>query len=335
VIEPSSPAKLLELATAYQRSKILFEMIRLDLATLLARGPRSLEDIGSSVGVDPLAAERFLDACVALGLLVREEDSFRNAPDSQRFLVRGTPAFLGDALTRYDRVSQSTAWGEFDQRLRSWRAGSTESPISLEGAPRDGEFDGQHRLSLLAGEALGRALDLSAKHRLADLGGGTGAMSIALCERFTNLKAIVVESAEMVPVASAYVRERRLLERIGVREGDFVSGPLPAECDVVLLANVLSLFSVDGNRRLFGRIFEHLPAGGTLVLSGWMLDDHQTGATLPLLLSLEDIILRAPDVEHSTAEYADWLARAGFERIDRARYFEPMSYVVGHKPRRT
>jgi len=65
-----------------------------------------------------------------------------------------------------------------------------------------------------------------------------------------------------------------------------------------------------------------------------MLDDHQTGAILPLLLSLEDIILRAPDVERSPAEYADWLARAGFERIDCARYFEPMSYVVGHKPGR-
>jgi len=268
VIEPSSPVKLLELATAFQRSKVLFEMIRLDLATLLAQGPRSLDDVGSSVGADLVAAERFLDTCVALGLLVRDGSSFRNAPDSQRFLVRGTPAFLGDALTRYDRVSQSTAWTEFAQRLRSWRAGSTESPISLEGAPRDAEFDGQHRLSLLAGEALARVLDLSAKRRLADLGGGTGAMSIALCERHPDLKAIVVESAEMVPVASAYVRERRLLDRIGVREGDFMSGPLPADCDVVLLANVLSLFSVESNRTLIGRIFEHLPAGGTLVLSG-------------------------------------------------------------------
>ena len=335
VIERPSPARLLELATAWQRSKILFEMIRLDLATLLGPGPRSLDEISSKVGADPVAAGRFLDTCVALGLLVRQGNLIRNSPDTQRYLVRGTPAYLGDALTRYERVSQTAAWTEFAHRLRSWRAESTESPISLEGAPRNGELDGQHRLSLLAGEALGRTLDLSAKRRLADLGGGTGAMSIALCERFPSMKATIIELPGMVPVASAYVRESGFPDRIDVREGDFMSDPLPDGCDVVLLANVLSLFNVKSNRALLGRIFDSLPAGGTLVLSGWMLDDDRPVATLPLLLCMEDIVLGAPDVERSSADYADWLERAGFERIDRARYFEPLSYVVGHKLRAT
>ena len=149
-------------------------------------------------------------------------------------------------------------------------------------APSGPELDGQHRLALLAGEALGRAMDWSACRRLLDCGGGTGAMSIALCRRYPELEAIVLERPAMIASAGTYVRASGL-ERIVVREGDFVSGPLPAGCDVALLANVLSMSSAETNHNLIARLYDYLPPDGTLVLSGCMLDEHGTGPMLPLL----------------------------------------------------
>ncbi|HYM79864.1 MAG TPA: methyltransferase [Candidatus Limnocylindria bacterium] len=330
--QPPSPAKLLEIATAFQRSKTLFALVSLEIPTLLAGGPRSVDEIAKKLGADLLAIDRMLNAGVALGLLVREGDGFRNALDAQHFLVRGTETYLGDAFSRYDRVSSLAEWAEFAQRLRSWRAGTTKDRISMVAAPVGEEIEGQHRLSLLAGEALARALELSRHRRLLDLGGGTGAMSIALCRRFPALHSVVLELPAIVPLAQARVRDSGFDDRIAVREGDFVTGPLPDGCDVVLLANVLSMLSASASQALLSRVFERLPAGGIVLLSGWMLDGNRTGPLVPVLFCLEDILLGAPDVERSTATYAEWLAEAGFAGIEQAMYFEPTRFVVGRKP---
>jgi 2-polyprenyl-3-methyl-5-hydroxy-6-metoxy-1,4-benzoquinol methylase len=331
MISHTSPTTLVALATGYQRSRVLFTVIELKVPTLLAEGPKPPEDIARELGADPLATERFLDACVALGLLVQDGDAYGNAPDSQRYLVCGSPTYLGDLFARHDRASCSNVWTQFPDRLCSWRPGSTM--VSTEAIPVGVERDGQHQLSLLAGEALGCALDLSTHRQLLDLGGGTGAMSIALCRRYPALRAIVLDLPAVVEVARGYVRESGLSDRIEVRAGDLVAGPLPGGCDIVLLANVLSMLSAETSTAVLDRICERLPPAGTIVLSGAMLDDEETRPLAALLLCLEDIALGAPDVERSGASYSDWLQRAGFERIERQMYFDSMCAVVGHKPR--
>jgi SAM-dependent methyltransferase len=318
------------LATGYQRSRVFFAFIGLKVPTLLADGPRPLEAIARELGADPLAARPFLNACVDLGLLVRKGDVYGNSPDSQRFLVRGSADYLGELFAKYDRSSRSNAWAKLADRLCAWRPGTTD--VSAEGVPVGVEMDGQHRLSLLAGEALGDTIDLTAHRRLLDLGGGTGAMSIALCRRYPALHAIVLDRSPIVEVARDYVRESGLMDRIEVREGDLVAGPLPSGCDLVLLANVLSMLSVETSRALLGRVCELLPPAGRLVLSGSMLEDGETGPLSGLLFCLEDIALGAPDVEHSAARYAGWLEGAGFEQVERRMYFDSMCLVVGHKP---
>src|SRR5262245_52579188 len=183
-----SPAPLLELATGFERSKALFALIQLEIPTLLAEGPRTPASIAATIGADTLAIGRLLGVGVELGLLVRVGDQFSNTPVANEFLVRGAPSYLGDALLRYERVSYSEAWAQFAGRLCEWRRGG--SGLSLEGAPVGAEIEGQHRLALLAGEALARTYDLSSHRRLLDLGGGTGAMSIALCQRYSGLDAV-------------------------------------------------------------------------------------------------------------------------------------------------
>src|SRR5215510_2963138 len=147
-----SPALLLELATGFERSKVLFALIELEIPTLLAERPSSDGSIAAALGADALAVGRLLGAGVDLGILIRSEVGYSNTPLAQEFLVRGSSSYLGDALRRYERMSYSELWPQFARRLREWRRG--ESPLSLEGTPVGDEIAGQHRLTLLAGEAL-------------------------------------------------------------------------------------------------------------------------------------------------------------------------------------
>ena len=329
--ESLSPNALLELATGYQRSKILFAVIELQIPRLLAGGPLPCDAIAARLGADPVAIDRLLQAAVALGLLTRDGDGFGNAPDTARYLVRGTPGDLGDLFRRYQRESESATWGRLAERLRSWRSGMPHDPTSREFAAFGAELEGLHRLALLGGEALAGAIDLSGHHRLLDLGGGTGAMSIGLCRRFPALHATVVELGVTAVAAREFVQRSGLSDRIEVLEDDFLASPMPEGHDAVLLANVVSMLAPDIRTALLRRVHDALPAGGLVVMSGWMLDDDARGPLVPLLFCMEDILLGAPDVERTGAEYASWLMAAGFTDIERRTYFDPAALVLGRK----
>jgi len=99
----------------------------------------------------------------------------------------------------------------------------------------------------------------------------------------------------------------------------------------VLIANVLSMLSTDTSCALLHRAFAYLPEGGAIVVSGWMLGDDGAGPILPALQCLEDVVLRAPDVERQASTYAAWLAEAGFVEIERKTYLDPYQLVLGRK----
>jgi 3-hydroxy-5-methyl-1-naphthoate 3-O-methyltransferase len=329
--DPRSPLTLLEVATAAERSKVLFALIELQIPAMLSTGPMSAEAVAKKLGAHPLAIDRFLTSCVAIGILERDGVLFRNAEPTGRFLVRDSSTYLGEAFMRYERVLRSTPWSHFVERLLTWRSGGSSEQVSREGAAIERDREGELQMAMVAGDALACALDLSGRCCLLDLGGGSGGMSIALCLRFPQLHAIVVDLPEIAPGARGQVSRAGLVDRIEVQEINFIQHDLPGHCEVVLLANVLSMLSADTSRALLQRAFTYLPPGGELVLSGWMLGDAGAGPVLPALLCVEDIVFGAPDVERRASTYAAWLAEAGFVEIERKTYLDPYQLVLGRK----
>ncbi|HYO92642.1 MAG TPA: methyltransferase, partial [Pyrinomonadaceae bacterium] len=131
-----------------------------------------------------------------------------------------------------------------------------------------------------------------------------------------------------------YVNESDLSERIEIMEGNFKTDGLPEGFDVALLANLLSVASEETNRRLFRRIYERLPVGGAILISGYVLDDGRTSPLIPVLFCLQDINWQAPDVERDVSTYRSWLEEAGFLEIEHQPYCPPTSLLVGRKRNR-
>lgn len=330
---PPSFDALLDLASGYQRARTLFTLIELDVPARLADGPLDGADLARALSLHPLAADRFLRACVALGLLTCEGERYANAPVAARFLVRGAPDYLGDYLDRLEGTDYHR-WADLTARLRAWRparADGREPPDDDQGVDA---MEAQHTLARLVGQALGRAYDFSQHRVLLDLGGGTGATSVSLCQRFPDLRALVFDRGPIVDAAARHARDAGLERRVATLAGDFKRDRLPEGFDVALLANLLSVSNEATNRALLARIFQALPPGGAVILSGWILDEGRTSPTLPVLFCLQDILWDAPDVERTVARYTAWLVDAGFEDVRHARYCPPTSMVVGRKPAR-
>ncbi len=66
-IKIESPNELLELAIGYQRSQVLFTLVELEIPKLLDNAELNAADVARRLDIHPLAMERFLNACVAIG----------------------------------------------------------------------------------------------------------------------------------------------------------------------------------------------------------------------------------------------------------------------------
>ena len=327
---PLPPIELLDLATGYQRAGTLFTLVELGVPTLLADGPQTLEALSRAIGVHPLAADRFLNACVALGLLELRRHRYGNAPLAAGFLVRGAPTYLGDQVLLHARTTYGV-WSELTATLRTWRPDSTDSASPVEEDQGSDSLRAQHNLARLVGHALGHAYDFGPHHELLDLGGGTGAMALSVCELHPSLRATVLDLPSVIGVASEAIDVAGLADRVRVAAGNFKTDPLPDGYDVALLANLLSVSSEATNRALFRRVYEQLPDGGAIILCGWILDDARTSPTIPVLFCLQDINWHAPDVERSGLTYCTWLRDAGFVEVEHRPLCAPTRIVVGRR----
>src|SRR5262245_60627376 len=94
-----TPDRILRLGQAYRESKVLLSAVELGVFTVLAEGPLALEALSKRLGINARGARDFLDALVALGMLIRHDDGlYANSLDPGLFLDRNKPAYVGDLL---------------------------------------------------------------------------------------------------------------------------------------------------------------------------------------------------------------------------------------------
>jgi len=88
----------MQLGTAFWGSKTLLSAVELGLFSELANGPANAEELARRHGLHQRSARDFLDALVALGMLERQDGQYSNTPETDLFLDRAKPSYIGGIL---------------------------------------------------------------------------------------------------------------------------------------------------------------------------------------------------------------------------------------------
>jgi hypothetical protein len=94
----TTTVRLQNLSYGHKQSGTLRAALELDLFTRVSEGASSIREIATALGLSGLNAERLVVACTALELLEKDGDDHRNAPDVERFLVKGKVTYIGPWL---------------------------------------------------------------------------------------------------------------------------------------------------------------------------------------------------------------------------------------------
>ena len=118
---PKTIPEIVDLASAFYGSAVLFAALDLGVFKALAEqgGSADRDALARELGASPRGLGLLLDACVASGLLGKDEDTYFNTDAGKLALVPGGPADLSKAI-RYNQ-DVYPAWGRLADLARTGR----------------------------------------------------------------------------------------------------------------------------------------------------------------------------------------------------------------------
>src|SRR4030095_3114617 len=93
-----TPDRIMQLGLGFGGSKTLLSAIELGLFSELASNPLNAGELAARLGLHSRSARDFFDALVSLGMLEREGETYNNTSETNQFLVRSSPLYIGGFL---------------------------------------------------------------------------------------------------------------------------------------------------------------------------------------------------------------------------------------------
>ncbi len=303
----------LDLFLSMWTSRTVMAAVDLGVFDLLGGDGLTFEDARTSLELPDRPARALLDTCVSLGLLTRAEGKLKNTLLADRYFASKAPFSLRNYAL--DERWGWQAWGRLEEALRTDRTPIPQHEGGYRAPTEDFLLDFLHGQSTYAGQWLAANADLTGVSRLADIGGGSGAISIELCRAHPALRSVVADMPQVAERASGHIAAAGLSDRIDTWGGNFFTDPLPEGIDGAVLSQLLHDFSPDKCRLLLRRVADALPPGAPLIVLEIMPDEQRTGPVNAVVFAVAMIIYTEGGDAHTEPQYRAWLEEAGFEDV--------------------
>jgi hypothetical protein len=333
--EPA-PDRLLQLGFAFWGSKAFLSAVELGIFTELAKGSLDAESLRTRVGLHPRSARDFFDALVALGVLDRDGERYRNTPEADRYLDRAKPSYLGGML-EMSNARLYRFWGSLTEALKTGQpqneaktGGDFFGTLYADPARLESFLKGMTGLSLRSARAIADKFPWRNYRTFADIGAAQGGVPVEIALAHGHLTGGGMDLPVVRPIFEAYVRSKGLEGRLRFHPGDFFRDPLPT-ADVLIMGHILHDWNLEEKMRLLRKAYEALPNGGAMIVHEALIDDARKENAFGLLMSLNMLIETPGGFDFTGADGRGWLREAGFRETRVEHLAGPDSMLVGIK----
>jgi hypothetical protein len=334
---PLTPEKILQTGLAFWPSKTLLSAIEMGLFTELARGPEPFDAVVGRLGLHQRSARDFLDTLVALGFLQRTGDRYANTPETDLFLDRQKPSYVGGILEMANHRLYPF-WGHLTEALRT---GQPQNEVKTGGpglfetlyadpARLEQFLAAMTGISHGANLAIARAGFWKGHKTFVDVGTAQGDLATQIALAHPHLRGAGFDLPEVAPIFEEYVAALGVSDRLTFAPGSFFTQDLP-KADVVLMGHILHDWDLPTKRMLIKKAFDAVPVGGALVVYESIIDDDRSKNAFGLMMSLNMLIETPGGFDYTGADCAGWMREAGFSATRVEHLVGPDSMVIGIK----
>lgn len=267
-----------ELAWGYRTSRVLQVAIKIKLFTILSGNNYSCANLASQCSAKNDILEKVLIACCSMGFLKKNNDLYSNTELSETYLIEGKPLYQGNIIAHSTNVWD--CWNNLPNEI-------LDNPQSEDDIESHRNFIlGMKNITMGGrGKFFIDNIDLSARKKLLDVGGGPGTYSVLACHKYPDLMATVFDLPETIAIAREIIQQEKLAHRISVQEGNWETDELGQGYDVILFSNILHGPNSDADMKL-KKAYRSMVPSGLLVIQEFLLNDTKTGPLVPALFNI-------------------------------------------------
>jgi hypothetical protein len=306
---------ILGVSRAFMESRVLLTGAELDLFTLVANTPLSAKQIAEQIGADLRALTIVVDALAAMGLLIKQGETYLTEPSAARLLAAGGPEsvlpMIQHSLNLWDR------WGRLTSRVVEKRPPDK---------PMEAFVRAMHAIATPLAPRIVALVNPGGARRLIDVGGALGTYTMAFLRAAPEMRATLFDRPPVIEMAREVIGAAGLLDRVTLVAGDFSKDTLPGGHDLAFASAVIHQNSPDENVALFRRIFAALQLGGRIVVRDHVMTPDHTQPKSGALFAVNMLSGTSGGGTYTEAEIRDALTKAGFVGV---RLIQPDSRMDG------
>lgn len=327
---PVTTVRLQNIAQSYGQSAALMAAVEVGVFTAISKGAGTYEEVASALDIHPTNAERLMVMLCAAGLLEKTHARHRNAPDVERFLVEGSPGYMGPWITF--TKPQWQEWGRLGEHIRTRELKVMGGIETFTVADARRYHNATYSIGMGAGRRFVRQVDLKHRRRIMDIGGGSGAYCIAAAKEHPGIRAVVLDLPVVCEVTRGFIAENGVADRVEAQPCDFTCDPFPTDCDVAIMASNLPMYSREMIAGVIRKAHDALLPGGEMHLIGETTNDERTGPWGPAYWGLGQAIGDSLGLAHSEADVLGYFRTAGFSDVGAHEFIAgSLSRIAGTK----
>jgi len=332
-----TPEKILQVGLGFWASKTLLSAVEMEVFTELAKRPEDLKTLQGRLGLHPRSAQDFLDALVALGFLNRVDGKYQNTAETDLFLDKRKPTYIGGMLD----MANSRLFGFWNHLTEGLRSGSPQNEAKAGGESLFAAlYASPARLKefLAAMTGLSHGANLAIAHkfpwknykRYVDVGTAQGDLAVQVALANPHLSGVGFDLPEVEPIFEEYVQRNGLSGRLRFSQGDFFNTQIP-ETDVVMMGHILHDWNLQEKKMLIRKAYDAVRPGGALIVYESIIDDDRSENAFGLLMSLNMLIETQGGFDYTGADCMGWMKEIGFKETRVEHLVGPDSMAVGIK----
>jgi len=318
----------LDLQMAFMASQCVLAAERLKLFRKLQGKKLTAAAISKKVGIHENYLIPYLNSLMALGLLRKKDKSYFNSSLAKKYYIKERSVYWTEFFSEAC-IKEYEAFSVLEEMLKTGKnyedilgikrkyyvQSMMEDPVKAQQFTYMLYYD-----HLPDAKALAKNLDLKNYHKVLDVGGGSGVMSIELVKKYRHLKACVFDLEAVINVTRKIIRKEKLSKRVSTIAGD-LHKDIPEGSDVIMFCD--SYF----NNEVLETVYKRLPDRGLIALVDKFSSDNFTEPLFRVMWQLRSKSFWLT----SRNQAANMLRATGFKSVKKKRISEDLWMITGIK----
>jgi SAM-dependent methyltransferase len=330
-----SPVLFFETVNAYQRSAAIKAAIELDVFTAIGEGNQTAQSIAARCKASERGVRILCDYLTVAGFLTKENNSYSLTPDSNIFLDKKSPAYMGGAI---EFLLSPMLKAGFDNLTEAVRQGGTT-------LPEQGSVTPEHPVWVQFARAMAPMMTMPAqlmsklvtakpesKLKILDIAAGHGMYGITLALDNTGAEVVAVDWPNVLEVAKENAQKLGVSERYSTIPGSAFDVDFGNGYDIVLLTNFLHHFDTETCVSLLKKVHDALAEGGRAVTVEFAPNEDRISPPPSAMFSLVMLGSTPKGDAYTFSELDEMFRKAGFSRSEFHQLPPtPQQAVISHK----